>query len=239
MKPFEKVDSDALSLEHIRNVMLVRLQQYKKIKKEEIPSVMHLIDCLKSPNYLPPPQRKWRHEDSESGDEGNKWKTLFINVADGLQKRMARKREFGAQNDEKSSGIFTEVTPLTVVPEDRPKTIYLCHDTEEGEFVHNYTREEIAKLMGLKEDSFTFDFEQELNEIDPEQPEKYMFKDIPDENDLIILPWRMILAMMNVLDILVKGQRTSQHLKCCLLNTVKICYQEKLKKEYENENHQR
>ncbi|MFS7996776.1 hypothetical protein Hanom_Chr12g01133811 [Helianthus anomalus] len=87
-------------------------------------------------------------------------------------------------HDAETSGIFTDVTPLTVVPESiLTKTIYLCHDVEEGEFVHNYTREEITQMMGVDEHSFKFDFEEELNNIDISEPEEYVFKNIPEAND--------------------------------------------------------
>ncbi|MFS7918293.1 hypothetical protein Hanom_Chr03g00199281 [Helianthus anomalus] len=38
--------------------------------------------------------------------------------------------------------------------------------------------------MGVDEDSINFGFEEELNNIDISQPEAYMFKDIPNANNI-------------------------------------------------------
>ncbi|MFS7962334.1 hypothetical protein Hanom_Chr08g00725441 [Helianthus anomalus] len=94
----------------------------------------HLID------YLNDNQNDEREDDHSKGESGS-----------------------GAQHDEESSRIFTEVTPLTAAP---------------------YTREEIMEMMGINDESFTFDFEKELDEINPDEPENYVFKDIPNANDL-------------------------------------------------------
>ncbi|MFS7911603.1 hypothetical protein Hanom_Chr02g00120091 [Helianthus anomalus] len=90
----------------------------------------------------------------------------------------------GAQKDEEPTRIFTEAIPLTSVPGDKPVTLYLCHDVEEGEFIHNYAREEIMEMMGINDESFKFDFEKELDVINPDEPESYVFKYIPEANDL-------------------------------------------------------
>ncbi|KAJ0786274.1 hypothetical protein HanOQP8_Chr02g0053461 [Helianthus annuus] len=72
IKNLAKVDSDVLPLEHMMNMTLDRLQQYKKVKKEEIPKVTRMFGCLKEANYLGPPVGKWRHDDTASGDESTK-----------------------------------------------------------------------------------------------------------------------------------------------------------------------
>ncbi|MFS8007239.1 hypothetical protein Hanom_Chr14g01258661 [Helianthus anomalus] len=65
-------------------------------------------------------------------------------------------------DESEQSGILT-ATPMSVVPDvPNPRVFYLEHDVVEGEFVHNYTKEEIAEMLGVDEDSFEFDFEDEL-----------------------------------------------------------------------------
>ncbi|MFS8007313.1 hypothetical protein Hanom_Chr14g01259551 [Helianthus anomalus] len=54
---------------------------------------------------------------------------------------------------------------------------------EEGEFVHNYTKEEIAEILGIDERSFEFDFENELNNISATQPNDYLYKYVPEADD--------------------------------------------------------
>ncbi|KAJ0835991.1 hypothetical protein HanRHA438_Chr16g0761721 [Helianthus annuus] len=86
-------------------------------------------------------------------------------------------------HDEESARIFTEAVPLNSVPADTLKVIYLCHDVEEGEFVHNYSCEELMEMMGINDESFKFDFEEELEKINPDEAESYVFKDVSEAND--------------------------------------------------------
>ncbi|MFS7968440.1 putative transcription factor bZIP family [Helianthus anomalus] len=89
----------------------------------------------------------------------------------------------GTPHDEESVRIFIEAVPLNSVPADTPKVIYLCHDVEEGEFVHSYSREELMEILDINYESFKFDFEEELEKINPNKPESYVFKDVSEAND--------------------------------------------------------
>ncbi|MFS7912912.1 hypothetical protein Hanom_Chr02g00135451 [Helianthus anomalus] len=84
-------------------------------------------------------------------------------------------------HDVENSGIFTNVTPLTVVTAIQHRTIHLEHSIEEGEFIHSNSKEEIAQMMGIGENSLAFDFEEELNNINIAKPDDYVFKYV--END--------------------------------------------------------
>ncbi|MFS8024411.1 hypothetical protein Hanom_Chr16g01462931 [Helianthus anomalus] len=58
------------------------------------------------------------------------------------------------------------------------------NDIVEGEYVHNYTKEELARLCIIDEDEFVFDFEEEL--LDTENDEKheaYVLKPVAEAND--------------------------------------------------------
>ncbi|MFS7904741.1 hypothetical protein Hanom_Chr01g00039591 [Helianthus anomalus] len=51
------------------------------------------------------------------------------------------------------------------------------------EFVHNYTKEEIVKMCGVDEETFEFDFEEELVNIEIDKRDEYEFTSILDVND--------------------------------------------------------
>ncbi|MFS8034472.1 hypothetical protein Hanom_Chr17g01581511 [Helianthus anomalus] len=71
----------------------------------------------------------------------------------------------GEQVDYDTLGIFTDVEHVTFVPTSQ-KTIYLFHDVEEGEFVHIYAKEDIAKMGGVDEKSFEFDVFNKIPDAD-------------------------------------------------------------------------
>ncbi|MFS8007729.1 hypothetical protein Hanom_Chr14g01264461 [Helianthus anomalus] len=87
------------------------------------------------------------------------------------------------EHDEENSGIFTDVTPLMVVPEILHIMIYLEHGVEEGEFFYNYSKEEIEKMMGIDENLFEFDFEEELNNINISKLDDYVFRYVEDADN--------------------------------------------------------
>ncbi|MFS7996996.1 hypothetical protein Hanom_Chr12g01136531 [Helianthus anomalus] len=49
--------------------------------------------------------------------------------------------------------------------------------------MRSYSREELMEMMGINDESFKFDFEEELEKINPNEPESYVFKDVSDAND--------------------------------------------------------
>ncbi|XP_035834085.1 protein PFC0760c-like [Helianthus annuus] len=85
--------------------------------------------------------------------------------------------------DEDTSEIFINVQPITSVPASQNMIIYLCHDVKEGEFVYNYTKEEIAKMCGIDDERFEFNFEEELMNIDITKPDDYVSNHVQQADD--------------------------------------------------------
>ncbi|MFS7918786.1 hypothetical protein Hanom_Chr03g00205241 [Helianthus anomalus] len=63
IKNLAREDDDELPHEHMKNATLDRLQVYKS---KDVPPVRHKFGCLRSPDYLPLQEEKWRHDDSDS-----------------------------------------------------------------------------------------------------------------------------------------------------------------------------
>ncbi|MFS7912962.1 hypothetical protein Hanom_Chr02g00136081 [Helianthus anomalus] len=98
-------------------------------------------------------------DDDDQGDDGN----LQI-----VKRSCDHQREnvSGATHDEESAGIFTDAIPINFVSADTPdtpKVIYLCHNVEEGEYAHNYSREELMEMLGIDDESFNFEFQRRVS----------------------------------------------------------------------------
>ncbi|KAJ0694497.1 hypothetical protein HanPI659440_Chr15g0609471 [Helianthus annuus] len=75
VKNLEKDEKDELVLEHITNETLQRLQVYKN--KKDTPPARRKFASITNPNYVALLENKWRHENSDSGNENEK--ELFEN----------------------------------------------------------------------------------------------------------------------------------------------------------------
>ncbi|XP_021996420.1 nucleoprotein TPR-like [Helianthus annuus] len=92
----------------------------------------------------------------------------------------------GATHDE-SAGSFTEAKPINSVPTETLKIIYICHDVEDGEIVHNYTREEMMEMLGVDDENFKFDFEEDLGKTSPEGDYVFKMVDEVDNFDNVVM----------------------------------------------------
>ncbi|MFS7938451.1 hypothetical protein Hanom_Chr05g00439861 [Helianthus anomalus] len=83
-------------------------------------------------------------------------------------------------------GIVTDTLPFTSVPSSNIAQQFVDKDyvIEECEFVQSCTKEELAKMCGIPEEDFEFDFEKDLEDSEnDDQQEAYMFELVIDDDD--------------------------------------------------------
>ena len=71
----------------------------------------------------------------------------------------------------------------------KPLVLMLEHNVEEGEYVPNVSKEELAKMLNLDVHQLNFDFEEEVANINPFEPKDYCYKkqsDADNYDELII-----------------------------------------------------
>ncbi|KAJ0749631.1 hypothetical protein HanLR1_Chr05g0172281 [Helianthus annuus] len=69
IKNLEKNEKDELILDHMTNATLERLQVYKKKKA---PLTRRKFASIEKPDYIPPLNNKWCHDESDSGNKDEK-----------------------------------------------------------------------------------------------------------------------------------------------------------------------
>ncbi|MFS7904865.1 hypothetical protein Hanom_Chr01g00041051 [Helianthus anomalus] len=84
----EKLVSGELILDHMMNGTLYHLQVYK-LKKP--PPKRRKFTCIEKPDYVAPSDNKWHHDNSDSGNEDNKWRILYRRDGNCLLKMKKRK----------------------------------------------------------------------------------------------------------------------------------------------------
>ncbi|KAJ0694836.1 hypothetical protein HanPI659440_Chr15g0613331 [Helianthus annuus] len=73
-----KADGDELRLEHMDSETLKRLDVYRGVKKGDEPMFRQKFVAIKKADYEAPKDDKWRHDNSDSGDETKKMELLIL-----------------------------------------------------------------------------------------------------------------------------------------------------------------
>ncbi|KAJ0918194.1 hypothetical protein HanRHA438_Chr05g0214911 [Helianthus annuus] len=90
IKNLEKNEKDELILDHMTNSTLERLQV---CKKKKAPPTRRKFTSIEKPNYIPPLNNKWRHDDSDSGNENEKMELFELKRSKWFIKDEEKKRK--------------------------------------------------------------------------------------------------------------------------------------------------